>query len=166
MPLRQTPRKGSRRTDTDCSGRGFGGMLAHRVAIQAPQPWLHSGTKEARRQPSADRARAQSADCETHSGEPDQDASAAGPSTQGRLVTHQLPGRRHLKGDDRLTLHWASWGRGNKQTHRRWLDRLTESRCKLLACCFLPLLDLGGAAPDQKVTSKHSLLDNLTELSR
>jgi len=31
----------------------------------------------------------------------------------------------------------------------------------LLACCFLPLLDLGGAAPDQKVTSRQVKSDNL-----
>ena len=44
------------RADTNCSGNGFGGMPAHRVMIQAPQPRLHSGLQEAQRQPSVGRA--------------------------------------------------------------------------------------------------------------
>ena len=39
MPLKET----GLRTDTDCSGNGFGDTLAHRVMIQAPQPWLRPG---------------------------------------------------------------------------------------------------------------------------
>lgn len=34
------------RTDTDCSGNGFGDKLTHRVEVQAPQPWLHAGLKK------------------------------------------------------------------------------------------------------------------------
>ena len=34
------------RTDTDCSGNWFGDTLAHRVMIQAPQPWLLSGLEK------------------------------------------------------------------------------------------------------------------------
>ena len=37
------------RTCTDCSGSGFRDKLAHRIAIQAPQQWLHSGTLERHR---------------------------------------------------------------------------------------------------------------------
>jgi hypothetical protein len=50
---------GAHRADTDCSGNGLGDKLAHRVAIQAPQPRLHSGTREAQRQPTAYKARTQ-----------------------------------------------------------------------------------------------------------
>ena len=39
----------------------FGDKLAHRVSIQAPQPRLHSGLKEAQRQPAAGWARTQPA---------------------------------------------------------------------------------------------------------
>jgi len=149
---RRLSNEGGLRTDTDCSGRGFGGMLAHRVAIQAPQPRLHTGTKEARGQPSADWACAQSADFETRSGEPDQDASAAGRSTQERSVTHQLPGRRRLRRNDPQTLHRQA-GEGKQADNSRLrLNRLTGSRFELLACCFLPLLDLGAAAPDPTLT--------------
>jgi hypothetical protein len=37
--------RGGLRTDTDCSGNGLGDKFAHRVEIQTPQPWLHSGLK-------------------------------------------------------------------------------------------------------------------------
>lgn len=42
MPLKKPLREKDIRTDNDCSGNGFGGMLAHRVVIQAPQPKLHN----------------------------------------------------------------------------------------------------------------------------
>ena len=41
------------RTDTDCSGNGFGDTPAHRVMIQAPQPRLHPGTRHGGSPPSA-----------------------------------------------------------------------------------------------------------------
>lgn len=69
-------------------------MLAHRVAIQAPQPWLRSGTKVARRQPSANRTRAQSADFETLSGEPDRMHQQPGTARKGvqSLISYQAEG--------------------------------------------------------------------------
>lgn len=46
MPLKAPPpERGSSRVCTDCSGRNVADKLAHRVEIQAPQPWLHPGTR-------------------------------------------------------------------------------------------------------------------------
>ena len=64
MTLKETL-KGSLRTGIDWSSNGFGDKLAHRVAIQAPQPKLRPGLKEAHGQPSADRARTQPAAVDT-----------------------------------------------------------------------------------------------------
>ena len=102
------------RTCTDCSGNGFGDKLAHRVEIQTPQPKLHTGLQEAQRQPSANWARTQLAFIDTHSGKPNQLLhSATGLSTQRRSVTHQLPSAIDYR-SNRCTLHWVSFGLGNK----------------------------------------------------
>ena len=121
MPLKEHSMR-ELRTDTDCSGNGFGDKLAHRVAIQAPQPRLHAGLQEAQRQPGADWARTQSTGIDTHLETLDRSLhSAIGRNTQGRSVTHQLPGTpdryaltAHLdccqsSRVGQQTFHWASF---------------------------------------------------------
>ena len=136
------------RTDTNCSGNGLRDKLAHRVMLQAPQPRLHSSLREAQRQPGADWARTQSTILETHLGELDQLLrSAIGRNTQGRSVTHQLPGTDRLlhlcrcnpNGPRQSIRPFTGQASvGNYQTcSKRKLNRLTGSLCSSLLIASL-----------------------------
>ena len=150
MPLAGRCRSRSRthkrglRTCTDCSSNGFGDKLAHRVEIQTPQPKLRTGLQEAQRQPSANWARTQLAGIDTHPGKPDQLLhSTTGLSTQGRSVTHQLPGTIDCR-NNRCTLHWASFGLGSKAS--RLDSTVLPGAISTYLQLLPPLLNLGSPA--------------------
>ena len=126
MPLKEPP---GPRTDTDCSGNGFGDTLAHRVLIQAPQPRLHPGTRHRGSPPLTGLAPNQPALIRTWETEPIA-CSATGCSTQERGVTHQLLGSSIRLTRLSLGKLWSAAAAGS---------------C-LLSCFTSPLLDLGPPA--------------------
>ena len=144
--------RGGLRTCTDCSSNGFGDKLAHRVEIQTPQPRLRTGLQEAQRQPSANWARTQLAGIDTHPGKPDQLLhSTTGLSTQGRSVTHQLPGTIDCR-NNRCTLHWASFGLGSKAS--RLDSTVLPGAISTYLQLLPPLLILGSPAYEVNDISK------------
>ena len=146
MPLKEPQ---GLRTDTNCSGNGFGGMLAHRVLIQAPQPRLHPGTRHRGSPPLAGLAPNQQALIRTWETEPIA-CSATGCSTQEREVTHQLLGSS-------IRLTRLSLG-------KLWSAAAVGS-C-LLDCFTSPLLDLGPPAFGHCCTNRRSPVLPPTACSR
>lgn len=135
------------RADTDCSGNGFGGMPAHRVMIQAPQPRLHPGLQEAQGQPTVGRALAQPTAIDTNLGHPDpwliQPPVSARRNAQSLTSYQAHPTPQTGSGP---ALHWNKLWRAAALDCFR-LNRL-ESREPSSAACFAlpPLLDLGPTA--------------------
>ena len=152
------------RADTNCSGNGFGGMPAHRVMIQAPQPRLRPGLQEAQRQPSVGRALTRPTAIDTNLRHLDpwllQPPVSARRNAQSLTSYQAHPTPRMENGP---ALHWNKlWRAATLDCFR--LNRL-ESREPFTAACFAlpPLLDLGPTAHERIKNFNKRAVVNFTE---